>query len=49
MPAAYARALAEIRDGDHTMVAAPIKDSYHTVWFELHEDLLMLSGRERKE
>ena len=43
------RALAEIRAGDHTMVAAPIKDSYHTVWFELHEDLLLLSGRERKE
>ena len=43
------RALAEIRDGDHTMVAAPIKDSYHTVWFELHEDLLLLSGRERTE
>ncbi len=43
------RALAEIRAGDHTMVAAPIKDSYHTVWFELHEDLLILSGRERKE
>ena len=39
------RALAEIRDGDHTMVAAPIKDSYHTVWFELHEELLVLSGR----
>jgi pyruvate, orthophosphate dikinase len=43
------RALAEIRRGDHTMVAAPIKDSYHTVWFELHEDLLLLSGRERTE
>ena len=43
------RALAEVRDGDHTMVAAPIKDSYHTVWFELHEDLLLLSGRERTE
>jgi pyruvate,orthophosphate dikinase len=43
------RALAEVRGGDHTMVAAPIKDSYHTVWFELHEDLLLLSGRERTE
>ena len=43
------RALAEIRGGDHTMVAAPIKDSYHTVWFELHEDLILLSGRERTE
>ena len=43
------RALAEVRDGDHTMIAAPIKDSYHTVWFELHEDLILLSGRERTE
>ena len=45
----FQRALAEIRGGDHTMVAAPIKDSYHTVWFELHEDLILLSGRERTE
>jgi pyruvate, orthophosphate dikinase len=43
------RALARIGDGDHTMVAAPIKDSYHTVWFELHEELIVLSGRERTE
>jgi len=43
------RAIARIREGDHTMVAAPIKDSYHTVWFELHEDLILLSGRERTE
>ena len=44
-----ARALAGIREGDPTMVAAPIKDSYHTVWFELHEELIVLSGRERTE
>ncbi|HZU64300.1 MAG TPA: hypothetical protein VFF98_11495 [Novosphingobium sp.] len=25
------------------------RDSYHTVWFELHEDLLRLMGRERVE
>ena len=43
------RALGCIREGDHTMVAAPIKDSYHTVWFELHEELIVLSGRERTE
>ena len=43
------RALVEIDAGDRTMVAAPIKDSYHTVWFELHEDLLVLSGRQRVE
>jgi pyruvate, orthophosphate dikinase len=44
-----ARALAQIREGDRTMVAAPIKDSYHTVWFELHEELIVLSGRVRTE
>ena len=43
------RALDAISAGDHTMVAAPIKDSYHTVWFELHEELLVLSGRQRTE
>jgi hypothetical protein len=43
------RALDLIHQGDHTMVAAPIKDSYHTVWFELHEELIILSGHERTE
>jgi hypothetical protein len=43
------RALALIGEGDHTMIAAPIKDSSHTVWFELHEELIVLSGRERTE
>lgn len=43
------RALALVCDGDHTMVAAPLKDSYHTVWFELHEELIILSGRSRAE
>jgi pyruvate,orthophosphate dikinase len=51
--ALYARrlqqALACVRDGDHSMIAAPIKDSYHTVWFELHEELIILSGRTRTE
>jgi pyruvate,orthophosphate dikinase len=48
-PRRLGRALAKVRDGDHSMVAAPIKDSYHTVWFELHEDLLLLAGKERTE
>ncbi len=43
------RALASIDAGDHSMVAAPIKESYHTVWFELHEELLLLTGRPRTE
>ena len=43
------RALGRITGGDGSMVAAPNKDSYHTVWFELHEELLVLSGRPRTE
>jgi pyruvate, orthophosphate dikinase len=43
------RALTLVCDGDHTMLAAPLTDSYHTVWFELHEELIILSGRSRTE
>ena len=38
-----------LAEGDTTWVARPILDSYHTVWFELHEDLIQLSGRTRLE
>jgi hypothetical protein len=29
-------------------VAKLIADSYHTVWFELHEDLISLAGLTRE-
>jgi pyruvate,orthophosphate dikinase len=48
-PRRLRRALDRIGEGDHTMVAAPIKDSYHTVWFELHEELLTLADQKRVE
>ncbi|MGH9209316.1 MAG: hypothetical protein ACRD2C_01395 [Acidimicrobiales bacterium] len=48
-PRRLARALAHVCDGDHSMLAAPLKDSYHTVWFELHEELIILAGRTRTE
>ena len=48
-PKRLGRALALFCDGDHTMLATPLKDSYHTVWFELHEELIILSGRNRAE
>lgn len=38
-----------IADGDHTWVARPVVDSYHTVWFELHEDLIGLLGLRRSD
>ena len=36
-----------IAAGDGTMIASPLKDSYHTAWFELHEELIHLAGRDR--
>ena len=42
---AYDKALA----GEHEWVSGARIDSYHTVWFELHEDLLRMLGREREE
>lgn len=43
------RAVDEIRGGDHAFIASPRIDSYHNVWFELHEDLIQLAGRTREE
>ncbi|MEY2478085.1 MAG: hypothetical protein QOG87_3400 [Actinomycetota bacterium] len=40
-------ALAQIDKGEHQYIAHPLLESYHTVWFELHEDLIRLSGRDR--
>ena len=48
-PRRLRRAVTLVCDGDHSMLAAPLKDSYHTVWFELHEELIILSGRNRAE
>jgi pyruvate,orthophosphate dikinase len=44
-----ARALDLARDGDQRYVASPRVDSFHGVWFELHEDLIQLAGRSRAE
>lgn len=41
------RALDRIEAGDQRYMAHPMLDSYHTVWFELHEELIRLSGRNR--
>jgi pyruvate,orthophosphate dikinase len=43
------RALAAARTGDQRFVASPRVDSYHSVWFELHEDLIRLAGKTRSE
>jgi hypothetical protein len=38
-----------LRAGDHKAFTAPLAESYHTVWFELHQDLLLTLGLEREE
>jgi pyruvate,orthophosphate dikinase len=43
-----ARAAARAAAGDPNYVAKLIVDSYHTVWFELHEDLISLAGLTRR-
>ncbi|WP_433715429.1 pyruvate, phosphate dikinase [Nocardia sp. CA-084685] len=43
------RAVERMNGGDHSWVARPIMDSYHTVWFELHEDLIGLCGLNRAD
>ncbi len=43
------RAAAAVRGGDNRYVASPRVDSYHGVWFELHEDLILLAGRNRAD
>jgi hypothetical protein len=43
------QALEKAEDGAIAWVSDPKIDSYHTLWFELHEDLLRLMGRERQE
>jgi hypothetical protein len=42
-------ALEKAEDGAVAWVSDAKIESYHTLWFELHEDLLRLMGREREE
>ncbi len=42
-------ALEKAEDGELAWVSDAKLDSYHTVWFELHEDLLRILGHVREE
>jgi hypothetical protein len=42
-------ALEHAEGGNIQWVSSPTIESYHTLWFELHEDLLRLLGRLRSE
>ena len=40
-------AVDRVRAGEREWFDKPLIDSFHTVWFELHEDLLATLGLER--
>lgn len=42
-------AMQQVRAGDHRFIASPVVDSLHSVWFEVHEDLIRLAGTTRAE
>jgi pyruvate,orthophosphate dikinase len=44
-----ADALRKVQSGEHEWLLKPLIDSYHTVWFELHEELIALAGLTRLE
>jgi hypothetical protein len=45
----FSGALSKVRNGERDWFAKPMIDSYHTIWFELHEDLLATLGIERSK
>lgn len=42
-----ADALQRVQDGDAGAFARPLYDSYHDIWMELHNDVVLSIGRER--
>ncbi|GAB7145778.1 MarR family transcriptional regulator [Mycobacterium riyadhense] len=42
-------ALDKIKAGDIAWLTRPLIDSYHTVWFELHEELILAAGMTREQ
>jgi DNA-binding Lrp family transcriptional regulator len=42
-------ALDKVKSGEIAWLTRPLIDSYHTVWFELHEELILAVGLTREE
>ena len=45
----FSAAFLKLQSGDGSYLASPLKDSYHSVWFEMHEELILLCGRNRAD
>lgn len=46
-PSGFGNSLAKVLGGEQEWFTKPVIESYHTVWFELHEDLLATLGIDR--
>lgn len=42
-------ALRRVQSGESSAFLRPMCESHHDIWMELHEDLILLAGRERNE
>ena len=42
-------AMAHLENGDEKYLVSVTTDSYHTVWFQFHEELIEMAGRTRAE
>jgi hypothetical protein len=42
-------AVKKVKEGEHEWFLSPRCDSYHTVWMQMHEDLLLALGLDRAE
>ena len=42
-------ALDKVKAGENAWLTRPLIDSYHTVWFELHEELILAVGLTREQ
>ena len=47
-PGRFNSAIDKVKGGDTSWIAKPIGDSFHTVWFELHEELIGALGLSRE-
>jgi hypothetical protein len=43
------KALDKFDDGESNWLASPLTDSYHTVWMQLHQELLLMLGLSRAD
>jgi hypothetical protein len=48
-PAKLNAALDRVKSGEIPWLTRPLIDSYHTVWFELHEELILAVGLTREQ